>query len=406
MIKTNLLFLAFCLVNLSSYSQEDTVSNETKPEWKPSYKIEADFEANFGSTDLNNEFINVLLFGGQITPELKDKVLKRTNKRNRFGVELNYGARFTELTDTLFPKFPEYKYYIGFGSFTNLSSSYTKDLYELVFYGNKRFENETARLGKSNFTSYRFEKITFGLNKSDESRSLGVSLIIGDQFSGFDFNQADLFTHIDGTHLTIDYDGKIRLSDAQRRGFMAFSGTGIGFDFETLFYKKMFRAKITNLGVAFWKRNATYSNSNDQIVFEGVEINNVFSTSEEEFLNNAEELLPEMKDRGFATLLPTIVEIDRTMNPDLKTQPIYGFRYKFFSNYLPQFYGGIQHQISDNFLVRSDLTWGGYSGLRLGIGAYYQANNIRAGVQATNFSGMFFNNGNGNGVSAFGAFLF
>lgn len=406
MIKKTSLFLALSLFGLFSYSQEDSVSVVVIPEWKPKYKIEADFTANFGSTDLNNEFINVLLFGGQITPELKDKVLSRTNKRNRFGVELNYSARFTELTDTLFPKLPDYNYYIGFGSFTNLSASYTKDLYKLAFYGNKQFENQNAELANSNFTSYRFEKITFGLTKADESRSMGISLIIGDQFSGFDINQADLFTYTNGTNLTMDYDGKIRLSDAERRGFMAFSGAGIGLDFETLFYKKMFIAKVTNLGVAFWKRNATYSNTSEQIDFEGVEINNVFSTSEEEFLDNAKEILPEMKDRGFTTVLPTIVEIDRTIDPDIKTQPIYGFRYKFFSNYLPQLYGGIQHQVSQNFLVRSDLTWGGYSGLRLGIGTYYQSKRIRAGIQATNFSGMFFNNGNGNGVSAFGSFLF
>ncbi len=406
MMKTKLLLLTFCLYFGSFYAQEDTLTNPIEEKWIPQYKIEGSFEANYGSTDLNNEFIRVLLFGGQITPELKDKVLNRTNKRNRFGVELNYETRFTELTDTLFPKLPDYRYYIGFGSFTNLSSSYTKDLYKLAFYGNKQFENETAKLARSNFTSYRFEKISFGLTNTDESRSFGVSLIIGDQFSGFDFEQADLFTHIDGTHLTVDYDGKIRLSDAVRRGFMAFSGAGIGLDFQTLFYKKMFRAKITNLGIAFWKRNTSFSNNTEQIIFDGVEINNIFSTSEEEFLTNAEDILPQMESQGFVTMLPTIVEIDRTANPELKTQPLCGFRYKFFSNYLPQFYGGIQHLLTDNFIVRSDLTWGGYSGLRLGIGAYYSSKRIRAGMEATNFSGMFFNNGNGNGVSVFGAFIF
>ncbi len=406
MIKTILLSFILSLCAILSYSQEDTLTNAEKPEWKPKYKIEANFDANYGSTDLNNEFIDVLLFGGQITPELKDRVLDRTNKRNRFGVELNYEARFTELTDTLFPKLPDYRYYIGFGSYTNLSSSYTKDLYQLIFYGNKQFENKTTELARSNFTSYRFEKITFGLTKSDESQSFGVSLIIGDQYSGFHFGQADLFTHPNGTDLTMDYDGKIRLSDAERRGFMAFSGAGIGVDFETLVYQKMFRLKVTNLGVAFWKRNASYSNTADQIEFDGVEISNVFSTSEEEFLTNAENILPEMKERGFTTLLPTIFEIDKTVNPELKTQPIYGFRYKFFSNYLPQIYGGIQHQVASNFLLVSDLTWGGYAGLRLGVGAFYQSKKVRAGIRATNFSGMFFNNGNGNGVSAFGAVLF
>jgi hypothetical protein len=400
---TSILILTF--FSLSSQGQLDTASQSEK-EWSPSYKIEAEFEANYGSTDLNNEFIDKLLFGGQITPELKDKVLKRTNNRNRFGVELNYEIKFTELTDTVFPSLPAYRYYIGFGSYTNLSASYTKDLYKLAFYGNTQFENETAQLGKSNFTSYRFEKITFGLMHQNESTSFGISLIVGDQFSGFNFKQADLFTFTDGVDLSLEYDGKIRLSDRERRGFMAFSGAGIGIDFETLVYKKMFRLKVTNLGVAFWKRNTSFSHTQETKEFDGVEISNVFSTSQEEFLENANALLPEMTDQGFVTLLPTIIELHKKTNPELQSQPIYGIRYKFFSNYLPQLYGGIQHQLSSKFVVRGDVTWGGYSGLRLGVGAFYHTKRIQAGIQSTNLSGMFFQNGNGNGFSAFGTFLF
>lgn len=393
-------------IPFSIFSQLDSAQAKTEKEWEPSYQIEAEFEANYGSTDLNNEFIDKLLFGGEITPDLKDKVLKRTNKRNRFGLELNYEVKFTELRDTLFPKIPEYRYYIGFGSYTNLSASYTEDLYKLAFYGNKQFENETAQLGRSNFTSYRFEKVTFGLTNQNQTTSFGVSLIIGDQFSGFDIKQADLFTYTDGTNLTLDYEGKIRLSDPDKRSFMVFSGAGIGLDFETLVYKKMFKLRVTNFGVAFWKRNTSFSNSREFTDFEGVEINNIFSTSEEEFLENANALLPEMSEKGFVTMLPTILELDKATDPTAKTQPIYGLRYKFFSNYLPQVYGGIQHQFTQKILVRGDLTWGGYSGLRLGVGAYYQSKRIKAGIQSTNLSGMFFPNGNGNGVVAFGSFIF
>ena len=87
-------------IPFSIFSQLDSAQAKTEKEWEPSYQIEAEFEANYGSTDLNNEFIDKLLFGGEITPDLKDKVLKRTNKRNRFGLELNYEVKFTELRDT------------------------------------------------------------------------------------------------------------------------------------------------------------------------------------------------------------------------------------------------------------------------------------------------------------------
>ena len=54
---TSILILTF--FSLSSQGQLDSASQSEK-EWSPSYKIEAEFEANYGSTDLNNEFIDKL----------------------------------------------------------------------------------------------------------------------------------------------------------------------------------------------------------------------------------------------------------------------------------------------------------------------------------------------------------
>ena len=213
MIRYN--YIVFCLVSIlfifgteTVYAQSDSTTKDSTnvliiDSNRDNYQVLAAFSANYGSTNLSNEFMQKLLFGGEITERLKELAIDKTNNRNRFGLEVNYEGQFVDMTDTLIKKLPNYHYYIGFGSYNNISASYTRDLFSTIFYGNKQFEDQTAELGRSNFTSYKFEKLTIGLMKKDWSQSFGLSLIIGDRFNSFNFRQADLYTAPEGTELNM-----------------------------------------------------------------------------------------------------------------------------------------------------------------------------------------------------------
>ena len=395
-----ILVISFGFINYL-FSQENGDSTAPK-EKKLNYYIMAGVTANYGSTNLTNEFIQKLLFGGRIEETLKDNVLDKTNKRNRFGLELNYEFQFVDFKDTLFKKLPDWGYYLSFGSYNNISASYSKDLFSTVFYGNKQFENETAQLGPSNFISQKFEKITFGLMNRDYSTSLGISLIIGDRYDQVRLRKADMFTHPEGTDITMDYNGKIAFSDRENRSsFMGFSGTGMGFDFMTLLMNRKYSFSITNLGFVVWARNPSYSNTELVYNFDGIEIDNVFQTSNEEIRTKAEEIIPGLSDVPFVTLLPTIFRFDKNFDKRKVYQSIYGIRYKMLSNYLPSIYGGGSYQLNRRMRVAGSLAWGGYAGLRAQAGFYYTYKKIFAGIETTNITGIFAKNGNGNGANLF-----
>ena len=393
-------FIAFFLTSISGISQEE--DSIAKPEKTRNYLIEGGFSGNYGSTNLNNEFIQKLLFGGRIDDNLKDLTLDRTNKRNRFGLEINYEMKFVDLKDTLFQNLPDWNYYIGFGSYNNVSASYTRDFFSLAFYGNKQFENETAQLGKSDFTSYKFEKITFGLMSRDFSTSIGVSLIIGDRLNKYDFKQLDMFTHPEGTDITMEYDGKIKLSnDRNNSSFMAFNGTGLGIDFSTLLYNRKYTLSVTNLGFVVWARNTSYSNTQTTYNFDGIEIDNIFRTTSEELRTKALDILPELENKTFTTLLPTIFRVDKNFDKEKQLQSIYGIRYKLVSNYLPSVYAGGSYQMSPKLRFSGSLAWGGYAGLRANLGAYFNHKNFFGGIETTNAVGLISRKGNGNGANLF-----
>ena len=372
--------------------------NDGREENKSNYSIESYLYANYGSNNLTNEFAQKLIFGGKINTELKDNVLDRTNKFNRFGVELNYELKFTEKRDTLFQIMPKFSYYIGFGSYTNVSASYSRDLFSTVFYRNKQFENETANLGPSNFVIQKFEKITFGLQKRDRSMSMGISLIIGDRYNQVLLRKADMFTYPNGSEISMNYNGKIALSDNENgSNFMGFNGSGLGFDFMTLLASKRYCFTVTNLGFTVWGRNPSFSNTELTYSFDGVEIENIVNATSDDFRNQIEDIVPGVSNKPFVTLLPTIFRFDKNFDENKSLQSIYGIRYKLVSNYLPSIYAGGSYKINPKMRVTGSLAWGGYAGLRAQTGLYYRHKKIAAGIESTNLTGIFSKNGNGNG---------
>ena len=164
-IYSNILFINFILLGIVSFSQDSIDTSILIPGNElPSMRFEVSTELNYGSTNLNNEFIQKLLFGGKIGASIKDKAIDKIKNKGRFGVEINADIKYINLKDTLFERLPNYNYYIGFGSYNNISAAYTKDLFSTVFYGNKQFENQTAILGRSSFIATKFEKITIGFS--------------------------------------------------------------------------------------------------------------------------------------------------------------------------------------------------------------------------------------------------
>ncbi|MEN9001632.1 MAG: hypothetical protein ABF242_04930, partial [Flavobacteriales bacterium] len=248
--------------------------------------------------------------------------------------------------------------------------------------------------------STKFEKITIGLISKDNKTSYGVSLIIGDRLNSLNFKKANMFTHTDGTKIDMDYEGTIQLSDNENPGtFMSFTGAGLGLDYSKELYNH--RLTVTNFGFSIWSKNSRYSSTEKQYEFEGVEIDNILKVTGEELRENALELLPELEDKPIVSLLPTIFTINRVMNDSVEWQPTYGVRYKLLSNYLPYANAGVIYKVNQHFWVRGAAAYGGYAGLRAELGIYANYKHFNAGVESLNVTGMFMENGNGNGLQLF-----
>ena len=95
-----------------------------------------------------------------IDKETKDASNNSMKALNVMGANLNYDI------SAFFGRNSKYSYLIGFKDQRIFNAAYTKDFYQLVFYGNKPYLGDTKNLAGSNINSLRFQELNLTIYKS------------------------------------------------------------------------------------------------------------------------------------------------------------------------------------------------------------------------------------------------
>lgn len=389
------LFLLFFVSQLFS---QDTSSNITG--WKKSAKptvISVDLNLGYGSNSIDNEFLSKILWGGHIDSTLKNRVSDRLANNNRLGFEINYELKYFNLKDTFLRSFPDYRYYFGFGSFTNVSISYKADFFRVLFYGNKGFEGKSVDLNKTNFFISDFKKLSFGVTHLDNGSSIAASLIIGNNHQLLNINSGELYTEPGGGQIDLVIDGIAQQSDSLANGYLSFSGAGAALDFNFRILESI-NFSVQNLGFGYWKRNPTQVNFNDTIQFSGFQVDDIFTVQELDINSEIDSLLPKAESKAFIAPLPTIIEANSVIRPNKKLQPYYGARYKLFSNYFPYLYLGGFYSLNSKFRACAALSYGGYNNLEAKLNLYYSSQKLYFAIGTNNLIGSFNKKGLGRSI--------
>ena len=138
-MKKSLLFYSFIFSFFTSFSQHlipiqyDTLVHK--------YEVITTGLADFGATGIERQFSSKLLFGGEITNEIKDASFDKHKGLNRFGADVQAEVEFRNYKTNLF-KQENIGWLIKGGYYNFGSALYTSDLFGLVFYGNQRYLGE------------------------------------------------------------------------------------------------------------------------------------------------------------------------------------------------------------------------------------------------------------------------
>ena len=351
---------------------------------KTGRSISINGEYELGSNGIYNSLLNKFIYGGYIDKKTKDASNNSMRNLNVMGANMNYDI------SVFFGRNKKYSYLIGFKDQRIFNSSYTKDFYQLVFYGNRPYLGETKNLSGSSINSLRFQELKLGFiwHKIDTTAKVGVSVSIlkGQQLFYVKAKEgSSLYTNDDGTELIFNSDFNMALSDTTNRSNpFAYSGIGASADifFETPYKGKLGKGSIltvnaNNIGFLHWFDNSVQYSSDSTFKFDGYHIDNLLDLKDSTLAAiNRDSIIKGTTNahkESFNVNIPTNLLIINKIQFTNKFALGVGFRYLFNSNFKPYFFTDAEYQFTPKITGALHLAYGGYSKLNIGLAFSYNS---------------------------------
>lgn len=325
-----------------------------------------------GSSKIPQEFMNKFIFPDFINNDLKDLTSEKLSDKNLFGGEA--GGSYNILINLSNDSKKKIKKFIGFGFGTQLEGNlyFTKDLFDLTFYGNKPFAGETKSLNETSFNalSYSYFEGTFGLtfaqNNGHSSIWTDISALVGHGYSKFEVGTGSFFTEETGDYLDVSLTESIlEISDTSNSDFSQGIGgkTDINFAKKTDSYNLLF--SLENIGGIYWD-NTTQADLDTTFTFEGIEIGDIFQLSDS-VLNEVasiDSLLEIRTENKFKSLPVNIVAYYKGEMEKFNFDVF--IKHRLFTNYTPYLRAGFNFNLPV-FKPGIVVAYGGYSTIQMGI---------------------------------------
>ena len=372
-----ILYFCFCSFALFSQYNSEFLNFE-----KTGRSISINGEYELGSNGIYNDLLNKFIYGGYIDKKTKDASNDNMKNLNVMGANMNYDI------STFFGRNSKYSYLIGFKDQQIFNSSFTKDFYQLLFYGNRPYLNETKNLSGSSINSLRFQELKLGFiwHKIDTTAKVGVSVSIlkGQQLFYIKAKEgSSLYTNSDGTELVFNSDFVMALSDTtNRKNPLAYTGIGASADifFETPYKSKIGKGSVltvnaNNIGFLHWFDNSVQYSSDSTFKFDGYHINNLLDLKDSTLASiNRDSIIRTTTNahkESFNVNIPTNLLIINKIRFTNKFVLGTGFRYLFNSNFKPYFFTDAEYQITSKITGSLHLAYGGYSRFNVGLAFSY-----------------------------------
>lgn len=243
------------------------------------HHLDLRMEAMFDASDLRNELVLGIWRGDRLGRELRQRSAGTRASGGRAGQVLeatatfSWGERLAGHRD-LRPR-------VMAGHRDMLGIAYSKDLYQVTFFGNGAYENDIARLGPARAVRMQYQTIGIGLEHRDRRSFVVLQWVNGRRLNTVDVERADLFTATDGRYLLLDLQGRYSASDTTNggRGLRHGSGAAVSGAFSRVVAWLPGRADATigvdDLGFIAWDRNTLHVEGDSLIRYDGLRVDDV-----------------------------------------------------------------------------------------------------------------------------------
>lgn len=355
-------------------------------------------DASYNSNNLGNKFVNAFRNSEFLTDDLKSEASQKLNSNNRFGGDLFVDILAKINYDTLFKR-PNLSLIFGLQDREHIDLKFSKNAFDLMFFGNKPFAGDTLDLGELSMNVYRYQKLKLGL--LNENKEEGMVTGIAINFIKGEMNQmlyspsTTVYTEEFGREVSVSSLSFYNGSDTTNNGFWALNGAGVSFDLFGEFELKK-RGKIsfyvTDIGFINWNRNSTTISIDSTTVYEGVEIDNLFDI-QSGFSFTTDSILNEVgaSKRNRIYMSPTPIVFNSFFSDTINSKMKYavGVYHQLFVNHIPKVYAQFFWSPIKEFSVVPQISYGGYGKFNSGLGLMLNTKSLNLVVGTRNLESLF-----------------
>jgi hypothetical protein len=371
-------FIRFPFSNSSpQYSPNETESNI---DYNHTY-LTLNSELSLNSNGITNDFINQFYLGHYLNADLKNQNLDRLKSQNNLigyywttQVQLNIPSKRRGLS-----------YYAAFENHNNAELCFDKNLFQLVFFGNRDFSGQFVSLDKQSYTFLKFQQIKAGIVKTWFGKSYvnvltaGLGINNGQSLLSFDIPKATFFTQSNAEYISLDMQMNMNRSDTTSSRFGAENGLGLCLDLS--YYHReanySFEIKLDDLGFINWNKHSQQYKKDTSVNFDGIEIANIFDMSSETIQGlSGDSITDEFgysdKTSRFTKMIPMLGSINYTRyfwnNRLALSLSIINYHFMHFKpliRFVPTYNIHIKRSMIS---ISPNIEYGGYGKLNYGLG--------------------------------------
>lgn len=376
--------------------------------------IGIDYDFDGGGSALKNAFLSKFLFGGYIDNELKNNILDKHSHLNFLGKETGINIFYRQENREMFGM-NQMGFQVEMQWKNYLELDYTKDLFQLIFFGNTDFLNKSAILSETKFSSLNYYQIKAGLNRYSSNKRhyflFNLALNLGNDINLAIAKDAYFYSSENGDSIALEGNLNYNYIKSTATGPHNIFGFGAGMD---LIYKYKieddFRleAEVKNLGFIRWNKKHGVFDYNKPIIWEGIEIENILqlpnpilNTTAFDSVNNF--INSNSYNEKFISYTPVDISIRSAKYfLDEKFELEAGIKYRFFSNFKTQFDLQANFKVGDNYILSPSVSYGGYTKFNIGFGATLKTEKgLQIKLETKYLSGLIFQ----QGMSGIGGFI-
>jgi hypothetical protein len=389
-MKNRVVFSLF--IFLSAFSRSQELLPAQLDTTVQSQRVSLNGSAFYLTSGIQNELSNKLLFGGEITDEIKLSSLEEHDVLNRVGGDI--GFRLQYFSDKSFlKKYDELSWMLDFGYETHFAGQYAESLFGLAFFGNEQYLGENANFSNSFGRIQSFYTAGFGLHhkKNNSFFSINAILPTSDGMASLDRGNLNTSINADTVILAIKGDFKQATSPAYFQGI----GAAVNFDFnipiKTVSSNMTGFMSISGRNLGAYYLNSVSSVAVDaNIQFEGYSIADLVSLQEntESILNDSLNVARDTTSEWRMT--PGFIQVGKIVEKytDKQVQAFFGVRMYTNRVYRPLGYLGIHWTPVLNWSVGAQLSFGGYGNFRGGIYAGYTSDRLSISIGTEDILGV------------------